>query len=366
MSKTYPIKSPSDRTAPFWEVLNGPKLDLVLIQQQASAGLPDCPRLRTIFWKIFLGYLPLNQDDWDVCTNENRRIYRQWKKELMVDPNEEQFSGQNGETIDVTDFDHPLSTKHDSKWAIWFKDCEMLHEIDKDVRRTLPQLHFFNSASLDTSKTREGTTENYESIRRILFLYSKLNPGIAYVQGMNEIVAPIFYVFARDGGDREDNEADTFHCFKNLMSEIMNNFCMKLDTSEIGIKGSIARLNEYLKEKDYELWANLEEKGIHPQFFTFRWITLLLSQEFDLPDVLVLWDCFFSDSKRFHFHMVVCCAMIIDVRELLSLGEFADNIALLQKYPPVDVLLLVSKARKLEQGLWPEREDKDVSPTTSH
>jgi hypothetical protein len=29
---------------------------------------------------------------------------------------------------------------------------------------------------------------------RILYIYAKLNPKILYVQGMNEILAPIFYL----------------------------------------------------------------------------------------------------------------------------------------------------------------------------
>ena len=35
-------------------------------------------------------------------------------------------------------------------------------------------------------------------MQRILFLYAKLNPGQSYVQGMNEIIGPIYYVFASD------------------------------------------------------------------------------------------------------------------------------------------------------------------------
>lgn len=29
-------------------------------------------------------------------------------------------------------------------------------------------------------------------------IFAKLNPGIRYVQGMNEVLAPIFYVFKND------------------------------------------------------------------------------------------------------------------------------------------------------------------------
>lgn len=32
-------------------------------------------------------------------------------------------------------------------------------------------------------------------MKRILLLYAKLNPGIQYVQGMNEILAPLYFVF---------------------------------------------------------------------------------------------------------------------------------------------------------------------------
>ena len=35
-------------------------------------------------------------------------------------------------------------------------------------------------------------------MQRILFLYAKLNPGQSYVQGMNEIIGPIYYVLASD------------------------------------------------------------------------------------------------------------------------------------------------------------------------
>ena len=35
-------------------------------------------------------------------------------------------------------------------------------------------------------------------MRNILIVFAKLNPGIRYVQGMNEILAQLFYVFRND------------------------------------------------------------------------------------------------------------------------------------------------------------------------
>jgi TBC1 domain family member 13 len=49
---------------------------------------------------------------------------------------------------------------------------------------------------------------------------------------------------------------------------------------------------------------------MNPQFYSFRWITLLLSQEFDLPDVLRLWDALFADEERFSLLYYCCIAML--------------------------------------------------------
>ena len=41
---------------------------------------------------------------------------------------------------------------------------------------------------------QQRKTYRYDIMSRILYIYSKLNPRIQYVQGMNEILAPIFYL----------------------------------------------------------------------------------------------------------------------------------------------------------------------------
>ena len=50
----------------------------------------------------------------------------------------------------------------------------------------------------DYAPLSSGNEAHWEVVERILFLYAKLNPGQGYVQGMNEIVGPIYYVFATD------------------------------------------------------------------------------------------------------------------------------------------------------------------------
>jgi hypothetical protein len=253
---------------------------------------------------------------------------------LLADPSEEELKNQH-----ISTNDHPLNSSPNSKWAEYFADNSILEQIDKDVRRTLPDLAFFQlpvphsplsplsprleainraqspsiletldiddstsisnysdsilttpseldaevaaleaqlaiisqsslqsidgslrniySPKLDLYNNRPsspplqpavtpiptrrsifkrvqhlnrdfGTRGNsrpsspasscksdgsiipdddgeidlhWEAIERILFIYAKLNPGVGYVQGMNEILGPIYYTMANDSDE---------------------------------------------------------------------------------------------------------------------------------------------------------------------
>jgi hypothetical protein len=53
-------------------------------------------------------------------------------------------------------------------------------------------------------------------------------------------------------------EADTFFCFVELLSGFRDHFCQQLDNSVVGIRSTITRLSQLLKEHDEELWRHLE------------------------------------------------------------------------------------------------------------
>jgi hypothetical protein len=73
---------------------------------------------------------------------------------------------------------------------------------------------------------------------RILFIYAKLNPKILYVQGMNEILAPIFYL-ANSGHQSKVEEAACFFMFNNAISDIIELHIKDLDKAENGIYGKL-------------------------------------------------------------------------------------------------------------------------------
>ncbi|TQE06330.1 hypothetical protein C1H46_008038 [Malus baccata] len=47
----------------------------------------------------------------------------------------------------------------------------------------------------------------------------------------------------------------------------------------------------------------------NPQFYAFKWITLLLTQEFKFADSLHTWDTLSSDLRVLSFHGVPCSNM---------------------------------------------------------
>lgn len=63
-------------------------------------------------------------------------------------------------------------------------------------------------------KCLQNAEAHWEVVERILFIFSKLNPGVNYVQGMNEVIGPIYYVFASDS--RPDWKG-LFHFYTNFI-----------------------------------------------------------------------------------------------------------------------------------------------------
>jgi hypothetical protein len=136
---------------------------------------------------------------------------------------------------------------------------------------------------------------HWEVIERLLYIYAKLNPGLGYVQGMNELLAPIYYVFANDPTGHHA-EADSFFVFTTLMGDVRDHFVRSLDQDAgTGIHGTLYRLQQRLAWYDHGLWRELQRKNVKEPYYAFRWITVLFTQEWNLPDVIRLWDSLWAE-----------------------------------------------------------------------
>ena len=106
-------------------------------------------------------------------------------------------------------------------------------------------------------------------------------------------------------------------------------------TSCPAISPARQRLESLLEDADAQLAGRLNAQGVCTKLYGMRWITLLLSQEFRLPDVLRLWDSIFAqdEDQRMPFLLHICCAMVLRIKDELMEGDFSDNLQRLQSYP---------------------------------
>ncbi|KAK7388689.1 hypothetical protein VNO78_23514 [Psophocarpus tetragonolobus] len=343
------------------------EINLEKLQRIASTGIPDGGGLRATAWKLLLGYLPSSHDLWDKQLKENRQKYAYLKEDLLRHPSEHIWNEYEELCLakqhvdyevdgplsrhEISHEDHPLSLGKASLWSQYFQYTEIIEQIDRDLQRTHPDLPFFSGESAFSCNNREA-------MKNILLLFAKLNPEIRYVQGMNEVLAPIYYVFSTDPDKQnaENVEADSFSCFVRILGDSVDHFCQKFDNSASGILSTLSRLSDLLKVNDEQLWRHLEfTTKVKPQFYAFRWITLLLTQEFKFESILRIWDTLLSNPFGAQDMLLrICCAMLLCMKSKLLSGDFVANLKLLQRYPDdinIEYLLQVAK---------------DISPDTSY
>jgi TBC1 domain family member 13 len=62
-----------------------------------------------------------------------------------------------------------------------------------------------------------------------------------------------------------------------LMAEIRDGFLRTMDNEPTGINGKIRIFAQLLLKIDPALYYHLQEQTVNPQFFSLRWLMLLLS-----------------------------------------------------------------------------------------
>jgi hypothetical protein len=208
-------------------------------------GMPECSR------RLFGDHEMIRVDDGP----NTRRTH--WKHMLGVDASDEQKNLYAKYVLETLD----LSARE--------ANTEKIDEILRDVDRTHQELAFFQD---------QGTRD---SMIQILRVYTNLN-GVKYVQGMNEILALVFYVM-RD-------EADAFWGFNTIMLQLKEIFTADADSTQEGIYSRIDSLNELLREYNHRLAKQFSSIDFPLATLAMRWITTILAMDLTIPDALIVWD----------------------------------------------------------------------------
>ena len=286
------------------EFLNTNKFDNKILKQIIKNGIPNkLPCLRAMIWKTLIGYYPINDlIKWKPITLEHFNKYRDIKKFYKDYPN------------NITEEE----------------DIKILAQIDKDLPRTRSEINFYKEKS---NFNKDET--NYDILRRILFFYSKRNTDVGYVQGLNEIVAIIYYIFSLDENIyiKPFVESDTFFCFEILMEEIKPVFMMhNVNYSQLFISMQIRHINDILKETEPDLFDYFGKINLVMDVFLMRWLMVLFTHEFTFEGSITFFDRIFTQKNKMKFICYISVAILVLNKKKLMKMEMEEIVFWAQEF----------------------------------
>ncbi|XP_054934811.1 TBC1 domain family member 5 isoform X3 [Physeter macrocephalus] len=334
-----------------WEELFVNNNYLATIRQKGINGQLRSSRFRSICWKHI--------------TNPRKVVGQQ---DLMIN--------------------NPLSQDAGSLWNKFFQDKELRSMIEQDVKRTFPEMQFFQQENV-----RKILTD-------VLFCYARENEQLLYKQGMHELLAPMVFTLHCDHqaflhaseSAQPSEEMKTLLNPEYLEHDAYAMFSQLMETAEPwfstfehdGQKGKetvmtpipfarpqdlgptvaiVTKVNQIqdhlLKKHDIELYMHLNRLEIAPQIYGLRWVRLLFGREFPLQDLLVVWDALFADGLSLSLVDYIFIAMLLYIRDALISSNYQTCLGLLMHYPLIgDVHSLILKALFLRD---PKRNPRPVT-----
>ena len=282
-------------------------------------GIPESlPCLRPLIWKSLIGFYPLNNlEQWKDETINKSKIYEDLLKKYDY---------------------YPKNIKEE-------QDKNLIDQINKDLPRTRFDCDFYVNNS-----------NNYDTLRRILFLYANEHSDVHYIQGMNEIIAIIFYIFSKDDNPfiEKYKESDSYFIFEKLMEEIKDIFIMEnINYSQLFIKEQIEQIKKILKKIDSELINYFQDIGVEIDNFVMRWLLVLFAQEFTMDVAVNFYDRVFTQKNKIKFICYISAAIIEKKKNALikldngGIMEWAQELQ--NKMNEIDITNIVQLALKIQK-----------------
>lgn len=314
----------------------------------ADGFVPDQPSsVRYDVWSYLLRVVPEARREREEERRKKRETYEAFAEELASCVRTPDVSVEM--TYKYEDIKSPTKSRA-TRVAVELKvkqvneeDKDILEQIERDVERLHPSLHFFND-EIEAAPKRKDMTE-------ALFVFAKLNPGLRYVQGMHELLAPLYFVCFNHpdkNGVAKDAKSDSFWMFVELISELRDAYCKELDKTDQGINHLLSEHDNLLRNRCPAVATKMiDELNVKPQFYAFRWCVLMFAGEFDFPSVLRTFDFLVAWPRGKRDALLrLCSAMVCNVqKELLDENcDFAVAMRTLQNYPACDVNKIIKIA----------------------
>lgn len=160
-------------------------------------------------------------------------------------------------------------------------------------------------------------SDNLLSLRNVLLSYTVYNFELGYVQGMNDLLAPILVLM--------QNDADSFFCFSHFMDTRMQ---MNFFRDQSGMRNNLRGLGLLIRFMDPYMFSHFEltDNGeiayelmycLGNLFCCFRWMLVLFKREFSLDSITKLWEAIFACTFSKHFPIFIAFAILNQHRQNL-------------------------------------------------
>lgn len=269
-------------------------------------GLTKDVRLEV--WPFLLGVYP-----WDSSSKERETIFQ---------------SLQSG----YCDYKRRWVDDEDKRQTEFWKDQKV--RIEKDIHRNDRNLEIFkdtkqkgSTASNSSGQENQSVPERESSpetpdededwnlshitnphlfrMREILLTYNEYNENLGYVQGMTDLLSPIYVVF--------QNETMSFWAFSHFMDRMERNFVR----DQSGMKRQMLVLNELVQFMLPDLFRHLEKCEATDLFFFFRMLLVWFKREFEWEQVNTLWEVLWTDYYSSQYHLFVALAVLSDNERII-------------------------------------------------
>ncbi|KAL3477256.1 rab-GTPase-TBC domain-containing protein [Aspergillus californicus] len=285
-------------------------------------GLDPNDGVRKEAWLFLLGVFPWdsNSDDRQALMNSRRDEYIRlkgawWERMVEGDSTAEQQE--------------------------WWKEQRI--RIEKDVHRTDRTIPLFAGEDIphpdpDSPFADVGTNVHLEQMKDMLLTYNEYNPDLGYVQGMSDLLAPIYAVMQDD--------AVAFWAFVNFMSRMEQNFLR----DQSGMRAQLLTLDHLVQLMDPQLYLHLQSADSTNFFFFFRMLLVWYKREFEWVDVLRLWETLWSDYLSSNFHLFIALAILEKHRDVIMdhLKQFDEVLKYINELSnTMDLLPILARAESL-------------------
>ncbi|CAD8160181.1 unnamed protein product [Paramecium octaurelia] len=297
------------RIEQFEIILEQQIIDLEQLKQLTWRGAPQVYRAKA--WKLILKYIPPNHMSQTSVIQKKRQDYLQYIKNYY----EQIHERDDGEE-------------------------KIIKIISNDVLRTQPDYQLFRNPKIQ------------DLFKRLLFIWSQRHPMSGYVQGINDIAAPLIAVLLNEYVRVDFNkfdvpsdfhklpddilldiEADIYWCLCKIIENIQDYFIH----NQPGVSLAYDKIRNILNTIDPTILDYFHQQQIDFNHFAFRWVICLLIREFPLYLAIRIMDTYLSEGDNMaNLHIYTVSNLILKCGPEIKNKNMGDAVIFLQNLPTKD------------------------------